>query len=76
LLRLNSPENSKKSTYLSRGELSLEPSCSLCSADLSDADLRGTPGLLDTEEQITAAKSLKGTTIPNGQKYKDQLKDR
>jgi uncharacterized protein YjbI with pentapeptide repeats len=38
-------------------------------ADLSEADLSGATGW--TEKQLTAAESLKGATMPNGQKYED-----
>jgi uncharacterized protein YjbI with pentapeptide repeats len=41
-------------------------------AFLSEADLRGAEGI--TEEQLEQAKSLKGATMPNGQKYEDWLK--
>src|SRR5215203_5664281 len=40
-------------------------------ADLRKANLRGALGL--TDEKIAAAKSLKGATMPNGQKYEDWL---
>jgi uncharacterized protein YjbI with pentapeptide repeats len=46
----------------------------LSGADLSDANLRGARGL--TDEQITAAESLEGATMPNGQKYEDWLKSK
>jgi uncharacterized protein YjbI with pentapeptide repeats len=45
----------------------------LRSADLSGAYLTGTEV---TEEQLAACKSLKGATMPNGQKYEDWLKDK
>jgi uncharacterized protein YjbI with pentapeptide repeats len=41
-------------------------------ADLSNADLTSAKGW--TEEQLSAAKSLAGATMPNGQKYEDWLK--
>src|SRR5215208_8228948 len=44
----------------------------LSNAQLSHADLTDARGL--TDEQIAAAKSLKGATMPNGQKYKSWLK--
>ena len=47
-------------------------------ADLSRADLRGAD-LTDayvSEEQLRSAESLKGATMPNGQKYEDWLKSR
>jgi uncharacterized protein YjbI with pentapeptide repeats len=40
----------------------------LTHADLTDADV--------SEEQLEAAKSLKGATMPNGQKYEEWLKDK
>jgi uncharacterized protein YjbI with pentapeptide repeats len=46
----------------------------LTNAYLSDADLTDARGW--TKEQLTAARSLKGATMPNGQKYEDWLKDR
>ena len=46
----------------------------LVGADLTDADLNGTEGW--TDDQLAQAKSLKGATMPNGQKYEDWLKDR
>jgi uncharacterized protein YjbI with pentapeptide repeats len=58
--------------------------CNLRSAKLSYADLNGAnlsgadlSGVLDvTYEELEEAKSLKGATMPNGQKYEDWLKDR
>ena len=41
----------------------------LSEADLSGADLRGAHGW--TDDQLRAASSLKGTTMPYGQKYED-----
>jgi uncharacterized protein YjbI with pentapeptide repeats len=46
----------------------------LSSADLNNADL--TDAKRWTREQLTAARSLEGTTMPNGQKYEDWLKDK
>jgi uncharacterized protein YjbI with pentapeptide repeats len=59
----------------------------LSDADLSDANLRNAnltyadlsyANLVEakfwTEEQLTAARSLKGATMPNGQQYEDWLK--
>jgi hypothetical protein len=43
-------------------------------ADLSGANLREAKGV--TNEQLSAAISLEGATMPNGQKYEDWLKDR
>ena len=51
----------------------------LSGADLTEADLRRV-NLRDatgwTVKQLTAAKSLEGATMPNGQKYEDWLKSR
>jgi len=52
-------------------------------ANLGDADLSGaflrdanlSNAVRWTEKQLTAAAGLAGTTMPNGQKYKDWLKD-
>jgi uncharacterized protein YjbI with pentapeptide repeats len=46
----------------------------LIGADLRGADLKG--AYYSSEEQLRQAKSLKGATMPNGQKYEDWLKDR
>jgi uncharacterized protein YjbI with pentapeptide repeats len=46
----------------------------LTDANLTDADLTDAKGW--TREQLTAARSLKGATMPNGQKYEDWLKAR
>jgi uncharacterized protein YjbI with pentapeptide repeats len=54
----------------------------LSSADLSGADLSGATNLLGAQGIITneeldqQAKSLKGATMPNGQKYEDWLKSK
>jgi uncharacterized protein YjbI with pentapeptide repeats len=45
----------------------------LSKANLSSANLKG---VQVTEEQLDAAKSLAGATMPNGQQYEDWLKDR
>jgi len=47
-------------------------------ADLSDAklDVADLSDAKVTEEQLSQCKSLKGATMPNGQKYEDWLKDR
>ena len=45
----------------------------LSGADLSGANLKNANV---TEEQLEQADSLKGATMPNGQKYEDWLKDR
>src|SRR5215216_213970 len=41
---------------------------------LGDANLRGAKGVAN--EQLAAARSLKGATMPNGQKYEDWLKSK
>jgi hypothetical protein len=46
----------------------------LSGADLSGADLSGATGW--TEEQLDLAKSLKGATMPDGQKYEDWLESK
>jgi len=46
----------------------------LSDAHLREANLRGVVGW--TEDQLLAAYSLEGATMPNGQKYEDWLKDR
>jgi hypothetical protein len=45
----------------------------LTGANLTGADLTGTAV---TEEQLAACKSLKGATMPNGQKYENWLKSK
>jgi uncharacterized protein YjbI with pentapeptide repeats len=47
----------------------------LSDADLSDADLSGAEGITN-EELEQQARSLKGATMPNGQKYEDWLKSK
>jgi uncharacterized protein YjbI with pentapeptide repeats len=47
----------------------------LQSADLSGADLRGARGVTNEQLEQQAA-SLKGATMPNGQTYKEWLKDK
>jgi uncharacterized protein YjbI with pentapeptide repeats len=49
-------------------------SADLTGADLTDANLTEAKGW--TMEQLTAAGSLRGATMPNGQKYEDWLKDK
>jgi uncharacterized protein YjbI with pentapeptide repeats len=46
--------------------------------DLTDADLAGAilAGASVTKERLAQAKSLKGATMPNGQKYEDWLKSK
>jgi len=46
----------------------------LSDANLSGADLTDATGL--TDEQVAAAESLEGATMPNGQKYEEWLKDK
>jgi hypothetical protein len=58
--------------YLRHADL---PYADLRGADLSDADLRYAEGITNEELEQQAA-SLKGATMPNGQKYEDWLKDR
>jgi len=43
-------------------------------ADLREADLGHTKGV--SNEQLSAARSLEGATMPNGQKYEEWRKDR
>jgi uncharacterized protein YjbI with pentapeptide repeats len=62
-----------------RGDYSapLHPT-NLENANLSGADLTGSylTGTNITTKQLAACKSLKGTTMPNGQKYEDWLESR
>jgi hypothetical protein len=46
----------------------------LSGADLRGANLEGAPG--DTDDLLVQAASLKGATMPNGQKYEDWLKSK
>jgi uncharacterized protein YjbI with pentapeptide repeats len=57
---------------LSKADLS---EADLTSTILADADLSGAIGITN-EELAQRADSLKGATMPNGQKYEDWLKDR
>jgi uncharacterized protein YjbI with pentapeptide repeats len=50
-----------------------DATANLTGADLTGADLEGAIGF---KEQLTKAKSLKGATMPNGQKYEDWLKSK
>src|SRR3712207_72993 len=62
-------------TYADLGDAKLSKAnlrgAGLSGADLSGADLSGATGW--TEEQLDLAKSLKGATMPDGQKYEDWL---
>jgi uncharacterized protein YjbI with pentapeptide repeats len=60
-----------RDTYLRGANLT---GADLTGADLTGADLTGATRL--TDEGIAAAESLKGATMPNGQKYEDWLKDK
>ena len=65
----------KKPTNLTDADLSY---AALTDADLTGADLSGADltHAIVIEEQLDKAKSLKGATMPNGQKYEDWLKNR
>jgi hypothetical protein len=64
----------KNARLQSRLDLRLE-AANLSDAKLSGANLKGAQGV--TEEQLEEqAKTLKGATMPNGQKYEDWLKDK
>jgi uncharacterized protein YjbI with pentapeptide repeats len=53
------------------------PPRGLPDVDLSGADLRGADTLFITSKKLAKqAKSLKGATMPNGQKYKEWLQDK
>jgi len=53
------------------------PPRGLPDVDLSGADLRGADTLFITSKKLVKqAKSLKGATMPNGQKYKEWLQDK
>jgi uncharacterized protein YjbI with pentapeptide repeats len=53
------------------------PPRGLPDVDLSGADLRGADTLFITPKKLAQqAKSLKGATMPNGQKYKEWLQDK
>ena len=49
------------------------PSVDLRGANLSGADLEGTNV---TDAQLARCRTLKGATMPNGQKYEDWLKSK
>jgi uncharacterized protein YjbI with pentapeptide repeats len=70
------PEADLRNTYLRGANLTGAElnGAKLGVADLSGADLSGARGL--TDEQIAAAYSLEGATMPNGQKYEAWLKDK
>lgn len=65
-------------TYADLGDAKLSKAnlrgAGLSGADLSGADLSGATGW--TEEQLDLAKSLKGATMPDGQKYEDWLESK
>jgi uncharacterized protein YjbI with pentapeptide repeats len=61
----------KRGAGLSHADLS---GANLKGTDLSRANLSGAKGI--TKEQLGQAKSLQGTTMPNGQKYEEWLKSR
>jgi uncharacterized protein YjbI with pentapeptide repeats len=55
----------------------LPPPARLQDVDLSGANLRGANTLFTTSKELAQqAKSLKGATMPNGQKYEDWIKDK
>jgi hypothetical protein len=60
--------------YLNDVDMSIvyRSKANLGSTNLSDADLKGATV---AQEQLEQAKSLKGATMPNGQKYEDWLKE-
>jgi uncharacterized protein YjbI with pentapeptide repeats len=55
------------------GEVDLS-NANLESVNLEGANLEGAEGV--TDQQLAAAKSLEGATMPNGQNYEDWLKDK
>jgi hypothetical protein len=71
LSRTNLSEANLIGAYLSSADLS---SADLFSAYLREADLRGAKGV--TNEQLSAATSLEGVTMPDGQKYEDWFKSK
>jgi uncharacterized protein YjbI with pentapeptide repeats len=71
LSRTNLSEANLIGAYLSSADLS---SADLFSAYLREADLREAKGV--TNEQLSAATSLEGVTMPDGQKYEDWFKSK
>jgi Pentapeptide repeats (8 copies) len=72
----NLTETNLRGANLSRADLigiNLSKAC-LCGTNLGGADLSVATGW--TEKQLTLAKSLKGATMPNGQKYEDWLRSK
>ena len=61
-------------TYANLSEAKLS-GANLSEANLSGADLADVKGVTN-EELEQEAKSLKGTIMPNGQKYEEWLKDK
>ena len=56
-------------------DATLRPLVDLSAANLNNANLSGVKGITNEELDQQAA-SLKGATMPNGQKYKDWIKDK
>jgi uncharacterized protein YjbI with pentapeptide repeats len=69
---LGMSEETKKAANLRGADLTR---ANLTDADLSGADLSGATAITNEELEQQAA-SLKGATMPNGQKYEDWLKDK
>jgi len=83
-LNANNLSNATDPNHIDSSDDHLTPA-DLSDANLSNADLtgvyltganlRGATGITD-EELVQQAKSLKGATMPNGQKYEEWLKDK
>jgi uncharacterized protein YjbI with pentapeptide repeats len=71
LIRADLSEANLSNAWLRHANLS---GAKLSNARLRHANLSSATGL--THEQITAARTLEGATMPNGQKYEDWLKDK
>jgi hypothetical protein len=71
LSRTNLSEANLRGAYLGRANLGR---ANLIGAYLREADLRGAKGV--TNEQLSAATSLEGVTMPDGQKYEDWFKSK
>jgi uncharacterized protein YjbI with pentapeptide repeats len=71
LQEANLEGNNLQGAHLQRANLR---DTNLTNADLTRADLREATGW--TAEQLDQAKSLRGATMPNGQKYEEWLKDK